>query len=41
MIGQLEHRVESLPHRVNIQARRLAELGSTTRSDWLLAKLSI
>jgi uroporphyrin-3 C-methyltransferase len=38
LIGQLEHQVESLQHRVNIQARRLAELGSTTRSDWLLAE---
>ena len=37
-IQQLEQQIQNLQLRVNTQGRRLAELGSTTRSDWLLAE---
>jgi len=37
-VDRLEQQIESLQHRTNVQARRLAELGSTTRSDWLLSE---
>lgn len=35
---QLQQAVTDLQLRANTQGRRLAELGSTTRSDWLLAE---
>ena len=38
-VDRLEQQIESLQHRTNVQARRLAELGSTTRSDWLLSEV--
>ena len=37
-VQQLQQQVQNLQLRVNTQGRRLAELGSTTRSDWLLAE---
>jgi len=37
-IQQLQQQIQNLQLRVNTQGRRLAELGSTTRSDWLLAE---
>ena len=37
-IQQLQQQLQNLQLRVNTQGRHLAELGSTTRSDWLLAE---
>ena len=37
-IQQLQQQHQNLQLRVNTQGRHLAELGSTTRSDWLLAE---
>lgn len=37
-IETLEREIYELQLRVNTQGRRVAELGSTTRSDWLLAE---
>jgi len=37
-IQQLQQQIQNLQLRVNTQGRRLSELGSTTRSDWLLAE---
>jgi uroporphyrin-3 C-methyltransferase len=37
-VEKLESKIDNLQLRVNTQGRRMAELGSTTRSDWLLAE---
>jgi len=37
-IERLENQLQNLQLRVNAQGKRLVELGSTTRSDWLLAE---
>ena len=35
---QLDNQLQNIELRVNAQGKRLVELGSTTRSDWLLAE---
>ena len=35
---ELESKIDNLQLRINTQGRRMAELGFTTRSDWLLAE---
>ena len=37
-IEKLEKKIDDLQLRVNTQGRRMAEFGSSTRSDWLLAE---
>lgn len=37
-VEKLESKIDNLQLRINTQGRRMAELGSTTRSDWLLAE---
>ena len=37
-VQQLQQQIQNLQLRVNTQGKRLAELSSTTRSDWLLAE---
>ena len=37
-IFNLENQIQNLQLRINAQGARLVELGSTTRSDWLLAE---
>jgi uroporphyrin-3 C-methyltransferase len=37
-VEKLESKIDNLQLRINTQGQRMAELGSTTRSDWLLAE---
>lgn len=37
-VEKLESKIDNLQLRINTQGRRMAELGSTTRSNWLLAE---